>query len=282
MKKILIPVIIGIVAALLWYGKTDYQKKKSTITEGIASLPSFDSESAIQKVAKEANIKLPPKKPVIKKESIIAKAENDAKRLTKIKYSPRMFASMESKILKKYSTVKNGQTVSFYLSTTGSTIKGEFKGLFKDWKGRYVKVGYKTYRMPDITEEDRYKFITEYADKIRREKIKNLKTQFDQKRDDYFHKKRDQLLAKYYKTAGYSSYSGNWIPNYEFLDILLEKEKKSFDANQKKVIAKLIEDNKFLGLISIPIKTEKVDASVKKEDTKKVLPAPTKVDQKYF
>ena len=256
---VLIVLIGSILAGGAWFIKQQYKAKQETIKKAIAELPKFDEVAVSKEIAKEHGFPFPVPEPSMTDELILQQAKKETEELLNKKYSVSEFNKEQSKILKKYRVAKNGDQVSFILNTTGETITGVFKGAFKDYKGRYIKVGIHEYRLPDIMEDYRYLFDSAIASQTASNMLRALKNDFKLARHKFQEKTFREIKERLYKTSGYSKLGNKWISNREFLQNELEKRLKAYQKKIDIATKKIYEENKLFGVIDvniIPLKEE--------------------------
>ena len=259
---VIVVILISMLAGGTWYSKKQYKSKQAQIQQELAALPEFDEVAVGKEIAEERGLKYPVPESTMTPEEIVAQAKKEAEDLTKKKFTLKNYSKKQSEFFKKYRVAKNGDTVSFIMNTTGKTITGSLKGVFKDHKGRFVKVGIHEYRFPDIMEDYLYLFDSVIASKMASAKLKKLRKIFKGGKSKFRLNVQAKKTEKLYKNSGYTRGASSWITNSEYLkNELAKREKKHIKsiAIEKK---KIYEQNKLFGLIDVQM----ISIETKKEE----------------
>lgn len=242
-------VLFSLFGAGGWFVNKEYKSTQETILSEIGELPVFNSESMGKDIAKQYGFKYPPEAPSMSPEEIESKAKKEAAVIAKKKFSPQAFAAKQAAIFKKYQKAKNGENVSFILNTSGKKINGTYQGTFSDHKGRYIKVEFREYRLPDILEDFHYRFDKAIAEKKAIEKRKEFEQSFQNNKKSFFIEQKELISTNLYKNNGYTKEIDTWIPNVDILSSELQKKKDSLQKEKNKII----ESNKLFGFIKVDL-----------------------------
>ncbi len=246
-------VIVSIAGGSIWFVKNQYSQTQQALKKALSELPTYDEEATAKEAAKELGLQYPVPEPAMTHQEIALKAKTEANQLTKKKYPSSYFAKKQGEIFNKYKQAKPGKKISFFLKTTGETISGIFKGVFKDHKGRFIKVDFTEYRLPDVLEEHQYMFVEGVASNKITEKIKELKTEFDNERNVFFKEQKALITEKLYNTSGYSQEGERWNSNKGIFESLLNSKERSFSRKVKREKEKINERHKLFGFITVEI-----------------------------
>jgi hypothetical protein len=250
-------IILSIIAGGIWFTKKEYKSKQEAIASALSELQAFDEIETGKEIARESGFQYPVPNPKMTESEIAKKAKEDATNLTKTKYPASAFAKKQSDIFKKYRKAKNGERVSFLVSTTRKNIKGIYKGTFKDHKGRFIKVDFSEHRIPDILEDFHYLFIDGLATMKATEKKRELEVDFKKKKSEFYTVQKGLLTEKYYNESGYTNEDGVWIGNVDIFNAKLSDEENSFEEQLEKDENKIYQKNKLMGLFSVGLPEEK-------------------------
>jgi len=234
-----------------WYVQKQYKTKQKSIQAELDAIEPFDEKTAQKNAADELGFPYPVPPPTMTPQEIRQKAEKEAMQAVKKAFKGIVYAKKQAEILKKYKTAKSGDTVTFMLGTTGKEITGVYNGFYTDAKGRYIKVDFHEYRLPDIMEDYLYLFVDGMAAKTANDKIRALKKAFEKQKKTFYKKKYETLLTEYYKKAGYSRKNGEWTKNIDIFNELLEKKRKQYEKDNEKLKKRIYEKNKLFGLIGV-------------------------------
>jgi hypothetical protein len=254
--------IIAVLSAILtgvWYTKKEYKSKQALIQQAISELPLFDKEAVAEDIAKSKGFEYPVPDVTMTPEEITSQAKNKAAELVSSKFALLVFAKKQSAILKKYRVAKVGDKISFVMRTTGENITGVLQGVFKDHKGRFVKVNFHEYRLPDIMEDFHYLFVPAVATKKTEKLLKDLRTGFKDKKSKFMLKTQAAITEKLYKKAGYIKDNGTWISNGEYVKNAVAEKEAAYQKNFKREKEKIYEKNKLFGLIDVDLIAADVD-----------------------
>ena len=248
---VIVVILVSMFAAGTWYTKKQYKIKQAQIQQELVALPEFDEVAVGKEIAEENGLEYPVPESTMTSEAIVAQAKKEADHLTKKQFTLKVFSKKQSEILNKYRVAKNGDTVSFIMNTTGKTVTGPLRGIFKDHKGRFVKVGIHEYRLPDIMEDYLYLFDSAIASKMAGDKLRRLRKIFNDGKSKFRVNVQAKITEQLYKNSGYTRGSSSWVANTEFLKNELAKREQK---NQKAIAIekkKIYDQNKLFGLIDI-------------------------------
>ena len=264
---IIVIVLFSIVAGAVWFIKTEYKSKQDKISLELSELPVFDKEEVGKEIANVNGYQYPVSSPSMTPSEISSKSQKDAETLSRKNYPASSFARKQAEIFKKYRQAKKGEEVLFFLNTTRKNIKGIYKGTFSDHKGRFIKVDFNEYRLPDILEDFHFLFIDGIAEKKATDKRKELETQFKTDKNNFFQEQKKLITEKLYKDSGYTKLDGIWIPNLEIFTSKLEDKEMSFGKKLKKERNKIYELNKLLSFIKVEVPTEEESKKADPEES---------------
>ena len=248
---LILVVVVSTILAGAWYTKKQYKSKQETIEKALSELPEFDEVAAGQEIAEKMGVDYPVPEPLKTPEEIDSQAKKESDILTKEKFTLKNFARKQALILKKYRPAKNGDKVSFILNTTGENVTGTLKGVYKDHKGRFVKVGIHEYRLPDIMDDYYYLFDSGVANQKSESLLKELRTTFKEGKSTFRLKTRTALAEKLYKQSGYTKDGGKWISNVDAFKAALEAKRAAHSKMLESEKKKIYEQNKLFGLIDV-------------------------------
>ena len=248
---VILLVVISTILAGAWYTKKQYKSKQEIIETALSDLPEFDEVAAGREIAQEMGVDYPVSEPLNTPEEIDSQSKKESDLITKEKFTLKNFARKQALILEKYRPAKNGDKVSFILNTTGENVTGILKGVYKDHKGRLVKVGIHEYRIPDIMDDYYYLFDSGVANQKSEGLLKELKKTFKEGKSTFRLKTRAALAEKLYKKSGYTKDCGKWISKVDAFKAALEAKKAAHSKMLESEKKKIYEQNKLFGLIDV-------------------------------
>ena len=253
---VVIIVLVCMLSAVSWYIKREYRRKQDIIERSVSELPRFDRVSVAKKIAENNGFTYPVPAVTKSPEFIVKEGKKLAEELTANKFPLSLFAKRQTAVLKKYRVAKAGDRISFIMNTTGETVSGILKGVFKDSKGRFVKVDFHEYRLPDIMEDYYYLFVPAIATQKAEKVLKELRRGFKENKSAFMQKTRLAVTEKLYKKSGYIKHGNDWIPNSEFLEMEVARKEADFLEKLKSEKEKIYEQNKLFGLIGVDLISE--------------------------
>lgn len=156
--------------------------------------------------------------------------EEDADRV----YSGKVLTKQIMETIKLYSVARPGQKVTFSLKNKGRGKAYTVTGKFQRKTNVFIYVDGKAYNHMDI--DDSYKFLFDEGkcNAICKQKIDELKAQFDKRRVKY-EKQCEKIVApKVYKENGYiQGDDGSWRSPADHVMMLLERAKALYDYEQE-------------------------------------------------
>jgi len=255
---VLIAVVFTVVAAG-WYIKKEYKSKQAAIKQAISELPRFDKVAVAKEIAKGRGFAYPVSEVTMTPSEIVKSAKEKAEELTSQKFPFSLFAKRQTAALKKYRVAKNGDNISFIMRTTGETVSGVLKGVFKDSKGRFVKVDFHEYRLPDIMDDYYYLFVPAIATQKAEKVLKELTKGFKEHKRKFMQKTEVAIRERLYKQSGYTKDGSKWISNREFIKSAVADREEDYKKTFKREKEKIYERNKLFGLIGVDLIPEVTD-----------------------
>jgi hypothetical protein len=272
----LISVPVIVIGGIGFFVYTSYVQQQKALLKAIEDLPPFDTEEKSKEIAKELKFDYP----VPESKKSPKEVEKEVKQLVKQEvdkfYSAKELSQKTLQIIKKYSTAKRDQKISFAITggakAGGRKVNGIYKGK-KEGSGlggssggawimvdnglRIEKINFR-----NIDPEFYYLFYEKDSKKTQDEKLEEMKKEFHEKKEEYAAKMKTKIESKLYPEYGYSKdYKGQWHSNYEALQLKLDKKRKEFDKNQDKKITELKERYKLWGLIPVFVEDKKNEST---------------------
>lgn len=238
-----------------------YQKQKALVREKIEALPSFNDAEETKAVATAFKIKLPLKTPEKDLESTLAQFQKNAEKAAAEKFNSKDLSKKQIDIFKKYSSAKVGDEVDIYIELSGGKrvrVNGPFKGKKVESNGIFIKIGDEQIDYKRILPEYQYLFDSKLSAITQEQELAKLKQGYEIEKKELAEKLKREMEDTGLREAGFiRNANDEWITEEELVKKEIEKRKKTFNKKRNTQLETIIEQNKFLGVLSMSSENSK-------------------------
>lgn len=254
-STIITVIVICVIGGGGAYGYFMYQKHKAVVKEKIEALPTFNEAEETKAVASEFKIKLPLKIPEKNLEATLAQIQKTAEKSAAEKFTSKDISKKQMDLLKKYSTAKADEEVDVYVESNAgkrTRVHGLFKGKKSEANGVFVKIGDEIVDYKRILPEYQYLFDDKLSALTQEQELAKFRKEHEAEKKEYIDKLKREMENSGLREAGFiRNADDEWIPEEDFVKKELEKRKKAMLKKRISQVERILEENKFLGVISM-------------------------------